>query len=702
LIRKRSARRLFARHALPLLLIVVATTTARAQESDLFGQKSSYFRDDVVQGASKHPEAATEAPATVTVLTSEDIRAYGFRTVADVLNFASVGSFTHNDRRYDFAGSRGLFFFEDFNTRILVLLNGHPLNEPWNNFGGVGREMLVPLEIAKSVEIVYGPSSLLYGGYSLYGVVNVVTETGGSLAGTRVLLRGGSEAQKEILVSDGREGVAGANATRWSFLGAIGAYDSNGENLNLPLVPESGFGGSQSGTDAERSPFGFGFARYGEFTFMARAGYRRHGAPMAPYESTYGSTLEYVRDDKSFIEGSWEHEIAPETTLTVRTFYDWYSYTEHDPYEADDTVAAPYLFVLRADDSDFGGEVRLNTHRGAHFLTGGLEYRKRAIYQRSFFQYSETGQQVEDSFFGDHINGSLFVAYAQEEFRPSMHWSFVGGATLARTEPGGEKVQPRIAAIYKPNPDLAIKALYGEGFRPPSIFEASYSDAVDQINNPSLKSEQIASSELSVTWNATQKVQTQAYAFTSRLRGLIGSATIEDPSQIQGGVTAPSGDQNDLIGALQYQSQGDVKSHGFGLSARAAGRNTRGYVNVAYAVASLGRPDAASTLAGSPSWLASGGLSYRFRALTAGLSAQYVGAQRLDDSRGETFESGDYLHGNLRLAWETHVRIYPVSVILDAQNLFDSSGSIAASPIYTPSEIPIQGRRVSLGFETRF
>ena len=95
-------------------------------------------------------------------------------------------------------------------------------------------------------------------------------------------------------------------------------------------------------------------------------------------------------------------------------------------------------------------------------------------------------------------------------------------------------------------------------------------------------------------------------------------------------------------------------------------------------------------------------MSYRLRDFTAGLSAQFVGAQRLDDSRGETYQSGDYFHSNLRLGWDTHVQIYPVSVILDVQNLFDSAGQVAASPIYTPSEIPIPGRRISLGFETRF
>jgi outer membrane receptor for ferrienterochelin and colicin len=113
-----------------LLLALCAAAAAHAQESDFFDQKESYFQAQTIEGVSKRADAIADTPATVTVIDRDDIERYGFRTLADVLNFASVGSFTHNDRRYDFAGGRGLFFYEDFNTRILVMLNGHSMNEP--------------------------------------------------------------------------------------------------------------------------------------------------------------------------------------------------------------------------------------------------------------------------------------------------------------------------------------------------------------------------------------------------------------------------------------------------------------------------------------------------------------------------------------------------------------------------------------------
>ena len=113
---------------LAALVLVGGARPALAQ--DFFEQGKDYFKSETIEGVSKHAEAPTETPATVTLITRDEIERYGFRTVADVLNFASMGNFSLGDRRYELAGSRGLFLFEDFNTRILVMLNGHSLNEP--------------------------------------------------------------------------------------------------------------------------------------------------------------------------------------------------------------------------------------------------------------------------------------------------------------------------------------------------------------------------------------------------------------------------------------------------------------------------------------------------------------------------------------------------------------------------------------------
>ena len=636
-----------------------------AQEvPDFFGQKSSYFKEETLEGASKHAEAPTETPATVTIISREDIELYGFRTVADVLNYASIGYFTHYDRRYDFVGGRGLFFFEDFNTRLLVMMNGHPLNEPWNNFGGAGREMLIPFDLVERVEIIYGPSSLLYGGYSLYGIVNVVTRSANSLAGGRVNTTVGSWGTGEVSASWAQE------TDKWSAVVAGGYYKSEGESLDLPVIDTEGgtWGGPQSGTESERAPFGFVHLKSGRFSLMSRYGHRVHGAPLAPYDSVYGSNLEFIRDDKDFIELRYEQPLAKGVSLSTRVFRDWYRYEENDPYE--DSV-----FILRGSDTDTGAEGRVTAQVGTHLMVGGVEYRTRDINQYSFYKLPDGSKDVA---YEDDVNGNLLVAYFQEEWRPHLQWTLIAGGNYAKTEPGGDKAQPRVAVIYKPKTGLAIKALWGKGFRPPSIFEAAYEDQLTYVSNPDLTSEEITSSEISVMWTARPTLSLQWYAIDSKLEGLIRATVVED----------------DL---LQYQNVGDVTTKGSGMGLRYRGDRLRGYLKLAWTRAEF---DGARLPAVSD-WLGSAGFGWDNGEYATSLSARWVGPQDLDPERGVEGSAGEFLEANLRGLWRTRL-YYPVTLTLDVRNLFDTNGELAAIPVYVPDTVPIEGRRVLLGAEVRF
>jgi outer membrane receptor protein involved in Fe transport len=699
------------------LLAGAAATSAPAAAqpaSDFFEQEKDYFKAETIEGVSKHAEAPTETPATVTLIGRDEIERYGFRTVADVLNFASMGNVSLGDRRYDLVGSRGLFLFEDFNTRVLVMLNGHSLNEPWSNFADVGRAMLLPLDLVERIEIIYGPSSLLYGGYSLYGIVNVITRNGSSMPGGRVRLSGGSWGTGEVVASWGASGTYGADpmaSREWNVLAAAGYYRSDGEDLDLPredvgyparLDGSTIWGGPQSGTDFERAPFVFVQARRGDFSVLARGGYRRRGTPFAPYGAIYGSRDQSIRDEKDLVELRWDRALTPGLSLSARAFHDVYHYHERDPYADDLTYPGQpgYVFDLRTSDHDSGGEARFNYRRGTHFFTGGGEYRYRTLGQRASNVFFD-GSVAPGSSLRQDATGRFAVLYVQEEWRPLNQLSLVAGGNWARTEPGGSKAQPRVAVVYKPRPAVSIKGLYGRGFRPPSIFEASYADFQSQIPNPALRSEEISSAELSVMWKVNRRVAAQAYGFRSELTGLIGGVTIQSAGDVEGGVVGAGGTADELLGLLQYQSAGDVRASGAGASVRMQARRLHGYLNVAYANARLiPRAAAEARLAGIPRWLGSGGLSFAARDWTASLSAHYVGPERLDASRGRG-RAGDFLEANLRGLYRTRL-FYPVTFHLDVLNLFDTRGTVAASPVYPVARLPIEGRRALLGAEVRF
>src|SRR5207245_1290385 len=146
------------------------------------------------------------------------------------------------------------------------------------------------------------------------------------------------------------------------------------------------------------------------------------------------------------------------------------------------------------------------------------------------------------------------------------------------------------------------------GFRPPSIFEATYADYVTNIPNPALRSEEISSAELSSMWKVTQHLAAQAYVFRSTLSGLIRGVTIASAAHVQGDVVGP---------------------------------------------------------------------------------------------RAATATAGRFVEANLRGLYRTRL-FYPVTLHLDVLNLFDSKGTVAASPVYAVPTLPIEGRRVLGGIEVRF
>src|SRR4029077_16169329 len=79
-----------------------------------------------VYSASKFEQKITEAPASATVITSDEIKRYGYRTLSDIL--ASVpGFYVSYDRDYAYLGARGVNL-GNANNRILLLVNGHRVN----------------------------------------------------------------------------------------------------------------------------------------------------------------------------------------------------------------------------------------------------------------------------------------------------------------------------------------------------------------------------------------------------------------------------------------------------------------------------------------------------------------------------------------------------------------------------------------------
>src|SRR2546430_6921178 len=129
-----------------------------------------------VYAASKVEQKTTEAPSSISIVTADEVKKYGYRTLADLLQ--SVQGFNVSyDRNYAFLGARGVSL-GDFNSRVLLLVDGHRINNNLSDGAPIGTDFILAIDLVDRVEIIRGPGSVLYGNNAFSGVINVISRQG--------------------------------------------------------------------------------------------------------------------------------------------------------------------------------------------------------------------------------------------------------------------------------------------------------------------------------------------------------------------------------------------------------------------------------------------------------------------------------------------------------------------------------------------
>lgn len=141
---------------------VAAGGPAWAQDEGLIGDLTDVPLEQFLQldvfSASKFVQKVGEAPSAVTVITAADIRTYGYRSLADILR-SMRGLYVSCDHNCSCVGARGLSRPGDYNTRVLLLLDGYRLNDNVYEGALVGSEFNLDVDLIERVEFVPGPGA---------------------------------------------------------------------------------------------------------------------------------------------------------------------------------------------------------------------------------------------------------------------------------------------------------------------------------------------------------------------------------------------------------------------------------------------------------------------------------------------------------------------------------------------------------------
>ena len=108
---------------LATLLVVQTVHVQDARAAGLLDMPLEQLMTMEVQSASKYVQPAIDAPAAVAQITADDIRTYGYRTLGEIIA-AMPGLYTSYDRYFTYVGTRGFARPGDYNSRILLLIDG--------------------------------------------------------------------------------------------------------------------------------------------------------------------------------------------------------------------------------------------------------------------------------------------------------------------------------------------------------------------------------------------------------------------------------------------------------------------------------------------------------------------------------------------------------------------------------------------------
>ncbi|MSR83817.1 MAG: HAMP domain-containing protein [Candidatus Latescibacteria bacterium] len=239
-----------------------------------------------ISTAAKYEQLGADAPASVTVVTAEDIALYGYRNLAEILRHAA-GFYSSDDRNYTYLGVRGFSRPSDYNNRVLFLVDGHALNESVFGQGLFANETPFDMDSIQQVEIVRGPGSALYGSYAMFAVVNVVTRRGGAQPETHLEVEAGSWGKREASASYSRRLTGGEQL---DFSGRWG--EVAGQDYSFPEYADPDTGSAYSRIhDQERYRNFFARLDYHRLTVQALHSWRHKASPPArtkPYWATRG------------------------------------------------------------------------------------------------------------------------------------------------------------------------------------------------------------------------------------------------------------------------------------------------------------------------------------------------------------------------------------------------------------------------------
>jgi len=627
-----------------------SSVAAAEDTSDLEG----LLDQDVVSAASKTAEAASTAPAMSVSISADEIREHGIRTIDEAINFLAMGMQLEKFYHAAEIGARGVLLSGDVGAHVLLLVDGHAVNEAWGATAYYDRGTGVPMELIDHIELIIGPGSVLYGSNAMLGVVNIVTRRAKDFAGAHVIVESELPINLRAALGYGRE-------FRWFGQDAelvleLEQFEQRGPTLDYPIyeaVPDPVTGVPRP-YSAEQPPGIWGGPGDDASSISGSAGYLRLrsgglqiGLRGMLYRRSHPADSGNFDDPDSFVRDRWlSADIKYAVTLdemlqaSVRLYgdhydfrQDWLSFGAADCLEGQDS-GCMWRLMGRGNWAGVEPQLDIDWLQDHSLVTLiGVDGRiKNVGSDVNYYDYLDGSSEGPIGAF--EKNEQALGAYVQNTYWPVSVLGLNLGARFDADSRFGHALSPRAAATLLPWTGAAFKLIYAEAFRAPTAWDVYYTDPRSQIAGGShIEPEGVRSLEASLEQRfGNQRVF--AGVFRSWWQDLVLLTELNDQelaAAISSGELLP-----DTPAANQLRNVSDIDSYGInaGYYGAALGGSLRYGLSLTHAVTRISEPGGASTVlpvAAPTSGNARISFSLPNELPTLALAARFVSRRPLDE-----------------------------------------------------------------------
>jgi outer membrane receptor for ferrienterochelin and colicins len=572
------------RRAALLLATAFSLSLGANARADDTSDIQSILSERVITTASTTAQKASVAPALSTTITGDDLRLFGLHTLAEAINFLSVGVVTGDPLGPPDVGSRGVLFANDGGKHFLLLINGHAVNDPLYGTARFDEGAGVPIDMIDHIEVIVGPGSVLYGSNAMMGVINVFTKSAAEYQGGHVAAE--YESSGLVRASAGTGILFKLGGAPSEITAGVEYVERYGPDLEFPdqRFPNNRFGapfavsfgpseptnnvwgGTVKNSYFTQAPSGVVRFRSGDFEVNVLASAYRHGLPYATSEQSvaFDDSESYELERSLRIDVRHEATISTLVQLTSRAYAD--SYDRRSRVDVPGTLCQRSIAECEYYDAGVTRWVGLEERLSLNWLRDqslvtllGVDARERWASAKEDLLDSSTGQPLAPTAGHIDTNASLIAPYVQQTWTPTRWLDLNGGARLDADSRFTPVVSPRGAFAVRPWVNGTLKVVYSQAFRAPTWAEtvlANYQVAPSDGAEP----ETVRSIEASFE----QRVATHRVlfgVFRSWWENLIEATALSAPERAR---LQASNQLPPIVGSLeQFQNIANVDNYGW-------------------------------------------------------------------------------------------------------------------------------------------